>query len=528
MYKVLIADDEKIIREGLISAIPWEALSMELCASAENGKEALEKAEALRPDLIITDIRMPFLSGLEFVEALLAGAPKCRIVIISGFEEFEYARTALRLGVSEYLLKPVDLEVLKKTLLRIKNELDQQNLRDRNLEKLHQEVLLQQDYHLRHSLARYLRGSGTFEQAAEYLPPEMAEAVYVQGVLVRIDNFDRITAPMSEESIFAMTQKFEHMLKEQLRIPYVLEIDRDLYFCVAAGIDPDQIQMRMKAFVLRARSIILEPSYSTVLSTLHEGGIRELKTAWKETRDYLEHTFLIGLGQDLEAGRETGTQRVSISNIDLEPFFRTVYSFDREEIQKELDLLEKELQALAHNSYLYSSMLMSHIYQELRSLLQRTGFSMNDIFSDPMKEYREMMSRQTLRGMIEEMGRILDRICSFMQENADDSRRTIRRAKMYIEANFADPSLSLDTVAGNAGITPTYLSALFKKSEKQSFVSYLTEVRLKHAKELLLTGQKKTYEVALECGYANPTYFSSIFKKHTGYSPSEYREARGV
>ena len=526
MYKVLIADDEDIIREGLVSAIPWEALDMVLCASAENGAEALEKAEIYKPDLVITDIRMPFMSGLEFVEALQNVNTRCRIVVISGFEEFEYARTAIRLGVSDYLLKPIDLEALGKTLIRIKNEMDEQTLHEQSYLELNRQVRLHEQDRFRHLLVRYIHGSGTFDQVREYLPEMIEKANCVIGVLIRVDNFDRITSSMTEETIFNMTEKVERILTETLRGQLLLELERDRYLCVFAGENPDRIRIQAKSFMIRLRSNLPAPSYSAVISMPRHDSLKCLREVYRETVDYLNETFVTGAGQDIEVRPARERADLSfVSEADLDPLLRAMAVFRKDRIHAELQELEKQLHSMTHNSYLYTSMLMSHLFEELRRYLSGAGFSLSDIYPEPAGVYRVLVSRQTLRGMMEELTQILDAACDFMKENKDDSRGMIKKAKIYMKANFADSALSLDAVAASVGITPTYLSAMFKKQEGQSFVSYLTKIRMEHAEEMLRSGRKKNYEIAEECGYANSTYFSSIFKKYTGYTPSEYRDS---
>lgn len=148
------------------------------------------------------------------------------------------------------------------------------------------------------------------------------------------------------------------------------------------------------------------------------------------------------------------------------------------------------------------------------------------ILSDPMKEYHKVMACQSLDSMMEELMQILEKICLFLEENAGANQDTVEYAKAYIKEHYSNAKLSLDIVASAVGISPTYLSALFKQNAGKSFVSYLTETRLWHAQRLLQTGDYRSYEVAYMCGYDNATYFSTIFKRYTGISPSVYRKQK--
>ena len=171
-------------------------------------------------------------------------------------------------------------------------------------------------------------------------------------------------------------------------------------------------------------------------------------------------------------------------------------------------------------------MLASFVYGEAMKLLSEMHCPIQSILSDPMKEYHKVMACQSLDSMMAELMQILEKICLFLEENAGANQDTVEYAKAYIQEHYSNAKLSLDIVASAVGISPTYLSALFKQNAEESFVSYLTRTRLWHAQRLLQTGDYRSYEVAYMCGYDNATYFSTIFKRYTGISPSVYRKQR--
>ena len=144
---------------------------------------------------------------------------------------------------------------------------------------------------------------------------------------------------------------------------------------------------------------------------------------------------------------------------------------------------------------------------------------------DSTGAYKRILACQTLSGMMNQLYEFIAEICDFLDDSHDASKTVVERAKLYIEGHFSESGLTLDEVAGVVGMSPNYFSALFKQNEGQSFISYLTGTRLAHAKRLLASGDHRSYEVSYQCGYENPTYFSTIFKRHVGMSPSEYRAA---
>lgn len=167
-------------------------------------------------------------------------------------------------------------------------------------------------------------------------------------------------------------------------------------------------------------------------------------------------------------------------------------------------------------------MLVSLLYCETLKLLADIHCSAEQIVATPADTYKRILSRTTLDGMLGELYVFLEQICDFLEKNIRANQNAAERGKLYIENHFAQAGLTLDMVAGELGISPNYFSALFKQSTGQSFITYLTSVRLEHAKQLLATGGYRAYEVALLCGYENATYFSTIFKRHVGVPPTEF------
>lgn len=205
---------------------------------------------------------------------------------------------------------------------------------------------------------------------------------------------------------------------------------------------------------------------------------------------------------------------------------QTLSGFHQEEIRSTLRDIAEHIRRTTHNSHLYTGMLVSFVYGEMLRLLAEMKCPVQSILPDPMADYRRLMACQSLDSMMKELIKILDAVCAFLEQNVSGSQDAVTRAQMYIKAHFSDARLSLDMVAGAVGIAPTYLSALFKQNANKSFVGFLTETRLHHAKKLLCSSNYRTYEVAYMCGYDNSTYFSTIFKRYVGMSPSEYRRRK--
>ncbi|MDO4270274.1 MAG: response regulator transcription factor [Eubacteriales bacterium] len=528
MYQVLLADDEEIIREGVRRAVPWETLGLALCAVAQDGADALEQAQRHKPDIVITDIRMPRMDGLDLIRALRARMPDCKLLILTGHGEFDYARTALQLGVSDYLLKPVELAPLCGVLTRLRQELDAAHSRQSEIDLLQRQVQEERVLQQQRLLRRFLAGRAGAEELNAGLPAGWLSASCCAGVLVQIDDFDRLTGDMDEETIFGLTQELETVLiaqsNEDMRI---IENDNGRYFLLFVSAEEEGLRFHIRSYVRRLRAAASRTAYTTIASSVLHGGIAQCRQAYDETRRCMDRAFLLGTGQDIQADEALAQDFSSPlpEGIDMRRIIRTLSGFHKEEIRRDLTEIAESIRRTTHNSYLYTSMLVGFVYGEMIKLLSEMQCPVQSILPEPMAAYRRLMACQSLDSMMEELMRVLDTVCDFLEENAGGNQDAVERAKVYLREHYGDSKLSLDSVAAAVGISPTYLSALFKQNAGQSFVSYLTETRLEHAQRLLKTGDYRSYEVAYMCGYDNSTYFSTIFKRYVGVSPSEYRKA---
>ncbi|WP_283674749.1 response regulator transcription factor [Butyricicoccus sp. Marseille-Q5471] len=529
MYRVILADDEEIIREGVARAVGWEALGLLLVAVAQDGEDALAQAKDLRPDIIITDIRMPRMDGLDLIRALREQQPNCKIVILTGHSEFDYARTALQLEVSDYLLKPVELMPLCRVLIRLRRELDTQHSEQSEIQLLHQQAQTDGRLKQQRLFRRYLAGQESAEELVASIAPRWRNTMLCAGVLVQIDDFDRLTEEMDEETIFTFTQRLETLLishsNEEIQI---IENDNGRYFVLFIGESEDELRFQIRSYIRRLRAATIQMKYTTIVSSVQNGGIAHCRQAYDEVQRCVDCAFLLGAGQDIYASEtmEADFQSPLPAGLDMRRITQALAGFQKQNIHRELTEITESIRKTTHNSYLFTSMLVSFVYGEVIKLLDDVHCPIQSIMPEPMTAYSRLMACQSLDSMMGELLRILDDICDFWAENAEGNQNAVERAMVYMQEHYSNAKLSLDMVAAAVGISPTYLSALFKQNaKKQSFVSYLTEIRLNHAQYLLRSGDYRSYEVAYMCGYDNSTYFSTIFKRYVGISPSDYRRA---
>ncbi len=525
MYTVYLADDERLIREGLAETIPWDGLGMRLVGTAEDGRQALKGIRDTKPDIVLTDIRMPYMDGLELIGKIREAYPACRVVIITGRGEFSYAQSAIQFGVSDFILKPIDITGLCRTLRKLKQELDSERHQQSEVEEMRLQLQQADEVRFQRYLRRYMMGRTPSQQFLDQVPEQLLRAQAVILVLLQIDNFDNLTAAMDEETIFSMTQKLEHSIAKAGENSGMISVEETSgrYLLLFTGPWKEDLSFEVRSYIRRLRLIEPDMEFTTVTSPVYDH-IDCCREAYEFVRRGYEYAFQLGGQRDVQPEEiKSGVTNPLPDIPNVGRVIRSISTFNKKTIRNDFELLAEDIRQTGHNSYLYTHMLVSVVYGEIVKLLENINCPIDTILDDPLEDYRKILTRTTLDDMLRELYCFVARICDFVGKNIKANQSVAERAKAYIEAHYADSDLTLDQVAGEMGISPNYFSALFKQSTGSSFINYLTDVRISHAKELLKSRNYKTYEVAMRCGYENPTYFSTIFKRRTGVSPSEYR-----
>lgn len=524
MYRVVVADDEQIIREGICKIIPWETLGLQLAGQAENGAQAWELVQQLHPDILLTDIRMPYMDGIELTRKMKAACLPTRVIILSGYSEFQYAQTALKLGVCDYVMKPVDVGAMCRTLRALRDELDTQRCKESEVEQLRRRLQEENEIALHGKILRYVHRRISAPQFERELPPALSASRFCMCVLLQLDRFDHVTGGMAEEEIFRLTQELEAVMLEQANPEgmQMMEESNGRYLVLFYGQDGADVAFAARSYIRRLRLSIAGHDYTTASSTVFDS-ILSCTKAYDMALRTLERAFLIGTNQDVEPDTEKREDTGLPDTFDVGRVVKTISTFNKQAIREEFDAIEQDIRQTHHNSFLYTRMMVSFVYGEMMKLLADIHCPIAEIMEDSTAAYKRILACQTLRGMMDQLYAFIAEICDFLDSTHGASKSVVERAKVYIAAHFQQAGLTLDEVARAVGMSPNYFSALFKQNESMPFISYLTSVRMEHARRLLDAGDDRSYEISYACGYENPTYFSTIFKRSTGMSPSEYR-----
>ena len=494
--RAIICDDDEIILRGLRSVIDWASLGIELVGTAGNGKEGLALLKEQRSELLMTDIRMPHVDGLQLIEEGKKQNPELMAIVFSGYDDFEYARRALKLGVQDYLTKPINMDEL---------------------------TYLASDCVRRFDEAR----KDSFEDREDLLRKLLMYEVSDSGLITEMEHdYCMVLIFESADSGWLMAEAAGHMREQGA---YVLVQRENL--CEIAVIAPTRmtVEMRASLFISHTRQLFSEQGMSlTCAQSNVQWGIRLLDQCYQEAHEALKLKYIRGDNQNLRFQDIKGDEKESdpspILDIDL---ITPVKSGNVQLLKKRMGELEKLLKQAGMDSYIYMQFMVGSLYSTVLKELGDAGICADLVFENPVEEYKKLIGCETIGKAIGVLGENLKRICEYAgSQKSGAYSRPVVKALAYMEENYSSPALSLEDTAAAAGLSSARFSTSFKSETGVAFTDYLLKLRMEKAKELMRDPNRKIYEIAMMTGYSNIPYFSTAFKKYTGCPPSEYREKR--
>lgn len=534
MLKIIIADDEDKICQLIYKLIHWDSLEMRVEAIAHNGVEALELIQLHNPDIVITDIRMPGYDGLEIISKAKKYDSNIQFIIISGYQQFEYAQKAIKYGVVDYLLKPIKKEELESTLTKMKNEY---------MERVD---LLTKEEQLKLSMKNNIRKlrSGLFEQVLfhktkrtmeitidsinEEYGYAFKEGLY-QLIAVKLDGVERTYTSNVAFLEEKMLKIIRHSFSE-----YCIEIEFYFDYNVCFGIlnyGPDNRKnVRRQCKILLDELLLQREIFANMEVTIGLGStgdeITQIIDSFKEAIWAYEQRLVLGTNRVIES------EAAEINSLAESQLF---YDFNRD-MKAALERLDRNA-VIAAISYLREGLknrpeTSGHeILQMAKEVCNLFLFSMrsnkfaiegSDSFLEDFCVYANDC------GSIHKLYRCLsDKIISSLDKVIEDKKqldtKPIREAKQIIQSRYMK-QITLEEVSAEVGFNATYFSSLFKKETGYTFIEYLSEIRISRAKELL---KETNYNITVICeqvGYSDIKHFTKIFAKHTNLKPSEYRK----
>ena len=525
MLKLIIVDDEYLIRQLIRNGVAWSEQGIEVVGEMESAEEAMNQMAVLQPDIVLTDICMPVTDGLLFAEKLKEEYPSIKIIAITGYDNFEYAKRGIHIGLDGYILKPINMDELVEAVGKLRAKIESERLRDSEIKGLSEfkkdteEVV--REYYLTKLLESDIQEEIVSNQFMEELSPEKSDFIWL-GVL--------------EYNVGDKKHGISRNARKQRE-----EWIRD--YCVKHMENMVWISDRFDRFV------ILDPQEKIN----HQEFLRKLETGWRKVFEsplYYGSDIIRNQEKSIHMAYMNAVTRLNTAliNSDNEYENPVFYRKDRKKYAKLLSM--KELRRLQYCIESDSSAEMSQIIDEwfdswshvtaedmefLKMQLLNTffyvymlsGTQYEDAFPPVyMRLYEKTREAQNLSELKQGFIDGCDELSAMLQNDAPaaDTSKLIYSMKQYIRENLDDPDLSLVTLANTYYLNSSYLSRIFKKEVKSSFIEYLTDRRIAKAKQLLRYSNLKIYEVGERVGIYNANYFGILFKKKVGVTPVEYRK----
>ncbi len=534
MFKVLLVDDEILTREAISKNIPWEDQGFYLIGAAENGQDAIKYIEKERPDLIITDICMPYMDGLELASYVYQKHPNTKVVILSGYDEFEYARHALEYRVKEYIVKPVTSLELKEVLKRVKNSLEEDARQRAHIERIQAEyqknIPVLRERFLRKLLEEKYAKQDVYDQMKNY-------GVHLQGqcytvALVDLEDASEfcIIYPEQEHDLVNFTiANIAGEIMEESKHGIMVHLSENKFALLFAAEEEDELLFRVKKTCDKLLQALWD--YVKIKVSVIIGATVQAPYAWRASylsaREALEYKFLLEKKDYFYAVDLKGQKHINGHvpvNLWSDRISLCIKLNQKSELEIAIDALFSDI---IDNCCLKKDIIL-YIQNTLLSII--VSFESNESNGGEYQEERSMMKKLTDNKYIGDVKSAFMNICfSIMNKVAGqkegEGRKQSVLAMDYIEKNYMDPNMSLNMVCSYLGVSISYFSVIFKNYTGETFVEALTRIRIDQSKKLMDTTDYRAYEIAEKVGYKDPHYFSLIFKKVTGMTPSEYAKS---
>ena len=525
-YTVLLVDDEEEVIRVIMKKINWEELGFSVIGYANNGVKALEMVEEFQPDVVMTDIKMPYMDGLELANRIKEGFPATKILLFTGFDEFEYAKEAVHLEVEEYILKPVNSVELTNVFTQLKVKLDQEISEKRSVEVLQQYYmdslpLLQANFY-----STLIEGRIREEELEKYLTDyQITFTGPYYCCLVIHTSATQVPKDMNPLLLATSVQKqAEERLQEKRRAKSFTYLGNAVMLAQLKGENEvPELTDECDRFCRYARRII--GAVVTVGIGQVCDNILELAQSYSSAREAVSYRGIYGASRAINikeiAPREMG-ETGFVNDGDMSELFKKIRMGSRKEI---VEAVSEYMERMALSA---KTLPQHHIaVMELISALYRFTVN-NDIsaeeFAGDMQDlYSSLpnMDPDTLKKWLTDLSLSFhDKLTSARSRS---TKSFVLRAEEYVRSNYADEELSLDDICETLGVSNSYFSTIFKRETGKSFIGYLTDYRMDCASRLLLETNEKSYIIAKKVGYTDPNYFSYVFKRRFGVSPSKYR-----
>ena len=545
MLKIFLAEDEVVVRETIKRMIPWEELGFELVGEAADGEMALPLLIRQQPDLLITDIKMPFMDGLTLARLAKKEIPGLKVVILSGYDDFNYAKQAIGIGVEDYLLKPITKNALIERLSEIRSRYEHEKTQKEYYEKFQREMQAYEKNSSRDFFEALVDGSMDMMEVykrAEKLGLDIVAEAY--NVLIFTMNCDEDFSGQRDEYSSWEAEPLE-LLENFFAGHSSAMLFRSNIFSYGVLLkgQRETIEENTRACVDEIRKILsrqdgrrewflavgqsverlsqIQKSYHTASRAFSQRYLYDENILYYDEMETMEHP-----GGQAETEDNAYLQKVDVNALNpaiLQKFLSNGLQEETENFVKDYfyAIGQEPMESLVCRNYVILNVRFSVI-----SFIKGLGCDTNEMESADTEEVLAE-SGKNMESAIAYAKKMISQAIEIRDQNSGNKNRSILKTAVdFIDSHYMEEDISLNTVANVANVSSNHFSALFSQNMGQTFIEYLTTLRMNKAKELLRCTGMRSSEIAGEIGYKDAHYFSYLFKKTQGMTPSDYRKAR--
>ena len=545
MLKIFLAEDEVIVRETIKRMIPWEELGFELVGEAADGEMALPLLIRQKPDLLITDIKMPFMDGLTLAKLAKKELPELKIVILSGYDDFNYAKQAISIGVEEYLLKPITRNALIERLSEIRSRYEHEKTQKEYYEKFQREMQVYEKNSNRDFFEALVCGSMDMMEVykkAEKLGLDIVAEAY--NILIFTMNSEEDFSGQKEgyseweaESLEMLEDFFSDNTSAMLFRCNIFSygvlikgqketIDENTRSCIdEIKKILDRKEQKRQWFVAVGESVErlsqLQKSYHSASRAFSQRYLYGENILYYDEMELMEH----------RSGQADTNDNAYLKNVDVNALNPAILQkFLSNGLQEETENFVKDYFYAIGQEPMESLVFRNYVILNVRfsvlSFLKSLGCDTEEMEPENTEEILAE-SGKNIESAITYAKKMISQAITIRDQNSGNKNRSILKTAVdFIDEHYMDEDISLNTAANVANVSSNHFSALFSQNMGQTFIEYLTSLRMNKAKELLRCTGMRSSEIAGKIGYKDAHYFSYLFKKTQGMTPSDYRKAR--
>lgn len=532
MYKLLLVDDELDILSGMANGIQWDKWGFEVIGQVQNGLEALECIKINKPHVVLSDIRMPQMDGVELMKYLNQNYPEIKIIISSGYSDVEYLTVSIKNSVAEYLLKPTDLDEFEQVFLKMKTRLDEEQRQKSEIESLKQSIEQNKEYEYLRILNNLVEG---YVREEEYKRIINELGLDFTRCIVAVLDIHQLERENDEFKIKSSIVKYCNLREEHYKVRFFLNVANKMIGIITLQ---DNI-MDWKNFIARYFQELQLEIYDLYGKEMSVGvsdkcsQISRLSHAFTQAENSLyQKIFLdrpsIVFYSDVEA---SGDSNYYLNHFNEGKIKHLMVEGNVTEIEKELDKVFSQFENRLVKEHSYTDQIcLECLYNISRWALTEYNIRVEELIKEDGIKYLDIHHLFSLKEKQIFMERIIAKVMKQLKESERSDKKInslVQAVKDYVDKEFTSNLISLDLISAEVKKSSAYLSKLFKRETGYNLSDYITQKRMELGKELLQDPALKIYEIADKIGYADVSNFIKVFKKNYGVSPSEYRNMQG-